>query len=94
MGRGPSHPSDTIELQDPNGLMRNDQVAIDYSASNGHAHGSDSPPEHAVSALPNWNQDKACVFKTLSTFLSFIILGMNDAAYGVSPNLSTPGRIY
>src|SRR5213080_5022873 len=78
------HPADAVELRDPNGLLQNASVTRDSSGINRQLEGSDVPPEHAVSALTAWNQNKANVFKTLSTFVAFIIMGANDAAYGVS----------
>lgn len=83
-----SHPSDTVELRDPHALLRGDLLHIDYSRTNGQVGGSEIPPQHAVSALPAWNQNKSNVFKTLSTFVAFIIMGANDAAYGVSSDVS------
>jgi len=79
-----SHPADAIELPDPQALLRNDAGHGDFSSMNGRSDVLEIPPEHAVSALPAWNQNRANVFKTLSTFSAFIIMGANDAAYGVS----------
>lgn len=39
-------------------------------------------PSHAVLALQRWNGSKANVYKTMATFIGFIIMGANDAAYG------------
>lgn len=48
------------------------------------------PPEEAVSALERWNQSKTNIFKTISTFFGFIVMGANDAAYGaLIPYLGT-----
>lgn len=48
------------------------------------------PPEHAVSALPRWNESRANVFKTMSTFFGFLVMGANDAVYGaIIPYLQT-----
>jgi hypothetical protein len=82
-----SHPADAIELPDPQALLRNDSGHRNSSSMNGRSHGLEIPPEHAVSALPAWNQNKANVFKTFSTFVAFSIMGANDAAYGVSKHL-------
>lgn len=83
----PSHPANTVEMRVQQGLVQDDSVHIDDSSTNGRLQGSDTPPQHAVSALPTWNENKATVSKTLSTFLAFIIMGANDAAYGVSEHL-------
>jgi hypothetical protein len=85
----PSHPADAIELRDPHGLLQGELGHSGDSSTNGRLEGSETPPEHAVSALPAWNQNKANVFKTFSTFVAFIIMGANDAAYGVSLTFST-----
>lgn len=45
---------------------------------------SQRPPETAILALENWNHPKGNILRTFSTFLSFTIMGANDAAYGVS----------
>lgn len=42
--------------------------------------GSRSPQE----TLERWNDTRINVFRYLATLFSFIILGMSDAAYGVS----------
>ncbi len=82
------HPADTVELRDPHAILRGEPVDTADSSTNGRLEGSDVPPQHAVSALPAWNQNKANVFKTLATFVAFIIMGANDAAYGVSSRLA------
>lgn len=83
-----SNPADALELQHPHRLIQGHQGQDDYISTSGGLEGSAVPPEHAVSALPTWNQNKANVFKTFSTFSAFIIMGANDAAYGVSKALS------
>lgn len=79
-----THPVDSTELRDPHGLLRDDSGHLDHSSADGPLESFDGPPQHAVSAMPAWNQNKANVLKTLSTFVAFIIMGSNDAAYGVS----------
>ena len=39
-------------------------------------------PEDAVEAFGKWNSSRANVYKTLSTFFGFVIMGANDAVYG------------
>lgn len=46
--------------------------------------GEPSVPATAVPAAQKWNSSRLNVYKVLITFFSFIILGANDAAYGVS----------
>jgi hypothetical protein len=88
-----SHPADAIELPDPQALLRNDSGHRDFSNIDGRSDILEIPPEHAVSALPAWNQNRANVFKTFSTFSAFIIMGANDAAYGVSEwSIASSGR--
>lgn len=79
-----SQPADTVELHGPHTLLPGDSANNGYPDTNGRSVGSDVPPQHAVSALPAWNQNKADVYKTLSTFVALFIMGANDAAYGVS----------
>lgn len=35
-------------------------------------------------ALERWNQSRGSICRTLCTFWSFLVMGANDAAYGVS----------
>lgn len=42
-------------------------------------------PSVAVEELPRWNSPKINAYRTIATFWSFIIMGANDAAYGVGP---------
>ena len=41
------------------------------------------PPNNTVPALQRWNHPKTNMWRVFATFYSFIILGANDAAYGV-----------
>ena len=52
----------------------------------------DDPPADAVSQLQRWNGSRRNVYKTLATFMSFVLLGMNDAAYGVSAPIIGPNK--
>jgi hypothetical protein len=40
--------------------------------------------ESVTNALQQWNYPRANFYKYLATLLGFIIMGANDAAYGVS----------
>lgn len=51
------------------------QHSADDTASN------ESPDGFA--ALEKWNQPQSNVYRTLATFFSFLVMGANDAAYGV-----------
>lgn len=42
-----------------------------------------SPPTGA-NALERWNQPQSNVYRTLATFWTFLVMGANDAVYGVS----------
>ena len=46
--------------------------------------GGGGPPEQSTVALQKWNSSPIRIYRVLSTFFSFMILGANDAAYGVS----------
>lgn len=41
------------------------------------------PPSTAVEARQRWNHPQINMWRTLATFWSFFIVGMNDGAYGV-----------
>lgn len=55
----------------------------DLAAAEQGAYG-DAPPGRAVEALARWNSSRINVYRTLATFWSFLIVGMNDGSYGVS----------
>ena len=40
------------------------------------------PPNTAVEALERWNSPKSNMFALFGTYLSFLVLGMNDASPG------------
>lgn len=42
------------------------------------------PPSVAASALERWNQPRSNAYRTLATFWAFLVMGANDAVYGVS----------
>jgi hypothetical protein len=43
-----------------------------------------APPVHPEIVLQKWNDPKVNVYRIFVTFYSFIVVGMNDAAVGVS----------
>ena len=42
------------------------------------------PPPTAAVVLERWNQPRSNVYRTLATFWTFLVMGANDAVYGVS----------
>ena len=38
----------------------------------------------AFEEVPKWNHPRGILYRTLATFWTFLLMGMNDAAYGVS----------
>jgi hypothetical protein len=40
-------------------------------------------PTTATEALPRWNHPRSNMFRVFATFWSFLVMGANDAAYGV-----------
>jgi len=44
----------------------------------------DKIPENVSKGLEQWNKPRINVYRYLATLYCFIIMGMNDAAYGVS----------
>ena len=63
-----------------------DGVLLDASAP-GHLL---PPPAIALDAVQKWNDPKINVWRILSTFYSFAVMGANDAAYGVSVIIKAP----
>jgi len=47
-----------------------------------------SPPPAAVEMVQRWNHPKSNVPKVGACFWSFVVMGANDAAYGVSSSLA------
>lgn len=41
-------------------------------------------PSTTVSVVERWNSPKGNIYRTAATLFAFIIMGANDAAYGVS----------
>lgn len=79
-----------IELQSP--LRSERQYSIGNNHNNEEDHDEtgqtfDSPEEPptgaVVHALEKWNAPSRNIPRTLATFWSFLIMGANDAAYGV-----------
>jgi hypothetical protein len=42
-------------------------------------------------AVPHWNSPSINKYRTLATFWSFLIVGMNDGSYGVSDRFEPDG---
>lgn len=87
MSHSTQHPLDEIVVQDSQNLRGTDsqsgsQAGQEYLDSSPSVE-DDVAPSHAVSARPKWNSSKKEVYKTMATFLGFIIMGANDAVYGV-----------
>jgi hypothetical protein len=48
---------------------------------------ADSTSRHPTDAFPvleRWNQNRLNIYRTFATFWCFLVMGANDAAYGVS----------
>lgn len=45
---------------------------------------SPSDDSDGFRALERWNQPRINIYRSFSTFWSFLVMGANDAAYGVS----------
>lgn len=41
-------------------------------------------PPTAVGVVEKWNEPRSNIYRTFATFWSFLVMGANDAAYGVS----------
>lgn len=46
-------------------------------------------PSTTVSVVERWNHPKANMYRTFATLFAFLIMGANDAAYGVRHGLKT-----
>ena len=71
---------ESIELQDAGNVLGRTNIESSASAIQNDA----TPPENAVSAKITWNNPRINVWRIFATFYSFIVVGANDAVYGVS----------
>lgn len=54
----------------------------------------ENPPSTAVNALQKWNYPRANMWRVFACFWSFLVVGMNDGAYGVrSAFILLPSKI-
>ena len=83
----------TIELREPPPTLHldNDIEVIPQDVGNiGLERDKTLPsPVTAVEALQRWNSPKVNKYRTFATFYTFVVMGANDAAYGVSRKLET-----
>lgn len=78
----------TIELQEPAPtlhLENNTEFPQQDIGNNGHDSDKSLPsPVTAVEVVQRWNNPKVNIYRTFATFYTFVVMGANDAAYGVS----------
>jgi hypothetical protein len=81
-------PAIKLGHMDPKHATGSGHVLESSRASNGEGGvlgaDSDEAPEHAQKEAERWNHPKSNVPKLGFVFISFIVMGMNDAAIGVS----------
>jgi fucose permease len=65
-----------MEMQQPASQPKHTELPLED------VNGSLPPPSTAVPVLQKWNNPRINMFRVFATFYSFIILGLNDAAYG------------
>ncbi|KAI9870117.1 MAG: hypothetical protein M1830_004663, partial [Pleopsidium flavum] len=66
------------------------QLQVQGQDGNGDAHLGLPGPTTAVTSLQTWNNPRINIWRILATFVGFIIMGANDAAYGaLIPYLET-----
>jgi hypothetical protein len=61
-----------------------DEAKLPDMISGGYLKGETQSPVTASSTLEQWNEPRINMYRYLVTLYTFIIMGMNDAAYGVS----------
>ncbi|RHZ50160.1 uncharacterized protein CDV56_104884 [Aspergillus thermomutatus] len=71
-----------VQLDSLEQLTRPSVSSIAASAREHSVQGEHAPPVSAVAALERWNAPRANIGRTLAAFWSFLMFGMNDAAYG------------
>jgi hypothetical protein len=82
-------PKSTVQQPTPALSIKSSSLSIEQrlsiSPKDGERRDFDLPaPSTAVSQVKQWNSPRINMWRVFATFYSFIILGMNDAAYGVS----------
>jgi fucose permease len=70
------------ELQDVSDLLGSKRTVYTSPEAPTPSSINSDPPDHAVSALERWNGSRSNICKTIATFIGFIVMGANDAAYG------------
>ena len=67
--------ADTVKKQDNKYDVAEDEAGAEAKVE---------APNTAVHALQRWNEPRVNMWRICATFVGFIIMGANDAAYGVS----------
>lgn len=78
------------EIQLVASFSQHDEEKASRAATNGeHGTINDNPSTDSddVQALQRWNSPPINTYRTAATFWSFVVVGMNDGSYGVSPSL-------
>lgn len=83
----------SVELR-PLGRATEDQTPLSIKENNDPAEFLPQPST-TVHVVERWNSPRVNIYRTLSTFFAFIIMGANDAAYGalipyVGPTIPFP----
>lgn len=60
------------------------ELQVQGQHGNADTHSGLPAPTTAVSPVQTWNKPRTNVWKISATFIDFIVMGLNDAAYGVS----------
>lgn len=63
--------------------LDNNVTEKDHVNDDGHGAESSSPPDDTESLLPRWNHPRSNIFRVFATLWVFLVMGANDAAYGV-----------
>ncbi|KAI9724052.1 MAG: hypothetical protein M1812_000770 [Candelaria pacifica] len=92
------YPNDSLyELQPAGSNNETPEFITNHLQQNNQTKGRDQdnnetlpPPSAVVRSLARWNHPRGNMWRTFVTFLSFTVMGMNDAAYGaLIPYLQT-----
>lgn len=72
-------------MEDPVSPVRSDNNVTrkDHADADAHRVESTSPPDDTESLLPRWNHPRSNIFRVFATLWVFLVMGANDAAYGV-----------
>ena len=76
----PEQPLDASGPGTSDAEMKNGSATVTQEANN-----ANSTPATVVSPPQRWNHPRINMWRSFASFFGFVIMGLNDSAYGVCP---------